>query len=124
MIELPRCANHPKREATVHDVATDTWLCIDCAVPPERRAPAGPEPTHPKPAKRKRLEELDLAAVGPCPTCGKPVRRLGVPIAGSGYDLTFADRATCDECLQAKCVAAADPVRHKVAPGRKVILTP
>lgn len=53
-----------------------------------------------------RIDEIDLATVGPCPSCGTPVRRLGVPIAGSGLDLVFADQAWCSSCLQAKVVEA------------------
>jgi hypothetical protein len=50
---------------------------------------------------------VDLAKVGPCPTCGVPVRRMaGVPIAGSGLDLVFADKAHCRVCLKKKVIAA------------------
>lgn len=55
---------------------------------------------------------IDLAAVGPCPNCGAPTRRLAsTPIKGTGLDARPADAAWCTACLQAKCVAAADQVR-------------
>lgn len=71
-----------------------------------------------------KFEDLDLAKVLPCQECGTPTRMMNVPIAGAGLDLVYPDKTTCKACLLAKVVAAANPVRHKIAPGRKVILTP
>lgn len=57
------------------------------------------------------VEDVDLAAVGPCPGCGIPVRRMGsVPISGSGLDLHFADKSYCGACLQAKTDAAVEGI--------------
>lgn len=67
--------------------------------------------------------DLDLARVLPCQVCRKPTRTMTVPVAGSGYDLVYADRTTCADCRKARVVAAADGVRHKVTAGRRVILT-
>jgi len=69
-----------------------------------------------------KFEDLDLAHVLPCQVCGTPTRTLTVPIAGAGLDLVYPDKTTCRSCLLAKVIAAADPVRDKIAPGRKVIL--
>lgn len=63
------------------------------------------------------MPDVDLAKVDPCPNCGKPTRRMGgVPIGGSGLDLVFSGPWWCDDCLRAKCNAAADAVRS----GREV----
>lgn len=57
------------------------------------------------------LSDLDLAKVGPCPGCGRPVRRMGsVPISGTGLDLHFADKSWCRQCLQAKTDAAVEGI--------------
>lgn len=63
---------------------------------------------------------VDLAKVDPCPNCGKPTRRMGgVPISGSGLDLVFSGPWWCDDCLKAKCKAAADRVTSPSAEQQK-----
>lgn len=53
------------------------------------------------------LGDVDTAAIAPCPGCGAAVRRMGgVPIAGSGLDLTPSGPWWCATCIQTRCVDA------------------
>lgn len=55
------------------------------------------------------VSTLDLAKVGPCPSCGAPTRRLAsTPIKGSGLDASPADVAHCDACIDNTMRAALD----------------